>query len=40
MVKKLAGDELIRVVVLVRRKQFTQQFAVDVRECSQVIGNA
>ena len=36
MVKR-AGDEFVRVVVLVRWEQFTQQFSVDIRKCSKVI---
>ena len=35
---KLAGDKLVRVVVLVRWKQVTGTFSVNVRECSEVKG--
>ena len=38
VIKKLTGNKLFRVVVLVRWKQFTQEFSVDVRDCSQIIG--
>jgi len=38
VVEKHAWNKLIRVVVLVRWEQFTQKFAVEVRECSQVEG--
>ena len=36
--ERLAADELVRVVVLVRREQFTEYSTVDVIKCSQVIG--
>ena len=36
MVKR-AGGEFVRVLVLVRWEQFTQQFSVDIRKCSKVI---
>ena len=35
---KLAGDKLVRVVVLVRWKQLTGKFSVNVREYSEVKG--
>jgi len=38
VVKRLAWDELIAVIVLVRWEQFTNKLSVDVRECSQVEG--
>ena len=38
VLKKLAWDELIAVIVLVRWEKFTKTFSVDVRECIQVEG--
>ena len=40
VMKHFVGGKLVRVVVLVRWKQFTQALSVNVRKCSQVIGNA
>ena len=37
VMKKRAGDELVRVVVLVRWEQLTQKFIVDIRGGSQVV---
>ena len=38
--KQSAVDKLVRVVVLVRWKQFAQHFPLDIRAGSQVIGEA
>ena len=38
MMNKLAGEEIVRVVVLVRWEQFAEQFSVYVRGRSHVIG--
>ena len=37
VIEKLAANEVVRVVVLIGREQFTQDSA-DVIKCSQVIG--
>ena len=38
MMKLFAGVELVRVVKLVRGQEFTQKFAVDIREGSHIVG--
>ena len=38
MMKLFAGVEGIRVVIFVRWEEFTQKFAVDIREGSHVVG--
>lgn len=35
---KLAGDKLVRVIVLVGWQQLTGEFSVDIGECSEVKG--
>ena len=36
--KRFAGVELVRVVILVRRQEFAKKFAVAIREGSHIVG--
>ena len=38
VMKRFAGVELVRVVILVRRQEFAKKFAVAIREGSHIVG--